>query len=126
MKNAFVVDEPTGARWELALDLLRRGKGFSIGPVAFRRADSTVVEAAVTSTWQFERVTAARARADLEQARQWTEDLLASDDGFSDAIAGSTVDYVLIDDYGNGAVAICRLVGDDVRWMTPNGQPPVG
>jgi len=38
---AVRVDEPTGSRWDLALDLLRRGESpISIGPVTFSRGDA--------------------------------------------------------------------------------------
>jgi len=116
VRGIFAVDEPSGPRWELALDLLRRGDAFSIGPVTFRRNDRSAVEAAVASSWQPERVTEERARRDLEEARRWVEELMASDEAFRRVIEGSAIDYVLVDDYDIGSVALCRLVRDDVVW----------
>jgi hypothetical protein len=127
-RRAVRVDEPTGSRWDLALDLLRRGESpISIGPVTFSRVDAQVVQAAVESTWWVENVSEERARADLDQARRCTEELLASDERFRDAVGESKIDYVLLDDYGKmGAVAICRLVDGDVHWLTSTGKPPAG
>jgi hypothetical protein len=43
---------------------------------------------------------------------------LAADESFRDVVGGSKVDYVLVDDYDVGGVALCRLDGDRIVWMT--------
>jgi hypothetical protein len=117
MRGVFKLDEPSGPRWELALDLLGRGEPFSLGMVTFRRASEDVVEASVASTWQLQNVTEARARDDLEPARSRTEALLADDPGFRSVVGASRIEYVLVDDYEIGAVAICRLADDEIQWL---------
>jgi hypothetical protein len=82
MRGVFALDEPSGPRWELALDLLRRGEAFSLGAVTFRRISEEVIEAAVASTWQPQNVTEPRARDDLEAVQGRTEALLAVDTVF--------------------------------------------
>jgi hypothetical protein len=117
MKGVFALDEPSGPRWELALDLLRRGEPFSLGVVTFRRISDDVVEAAVASTWQPQNVTEARARDDLETARRRTEALLARDASFRAVVGPSRIEYVLVDDYETGSVAICRLAGGEIQRL---------
>src|SRR4051794_15763950 len=119
MRGVFAVGESRGPRWELALDLLRQGEPFSLGPVTFRRADATTVEAGVASSWQYRWLTEERARKDLEEARGWVEELLASDDEFRRAVGDSSIDYVLIDDDETGSTALCRLTGNDLAWLIP-------
>jgi hypothetical protein len=82
---AVRVDEPTGSRWDLALDLLRRGV------TDFNRSGDVQPWrcAPVESTWWFENVSEERARADLDQARRWTEELLASDERFREAVGAA-------------------------------------
>ncbi len=57
MRDVFAVESPIGRRWELALDLLRRGERFSLGRITFRRVGGSTVEAAVESAWLPENVT---------------------------------------------------------------------
>lgn len=117
MRGVFTLDEPSGPRWELALDLLRRGEPFSLGVLTFRRIREDVIEAAVASSWQLQNVTVARARDDLETARRRTEALLADDAAFSSVVGPSRIEYVLVDDYEIGAVAICRLADGAIQWL---------
>ena len=121
MRGVFAVGEPSGSRWELALDLLRQGESFSLGPVTFRRIDSRTVEAAVASTWQFDRVTEESAAKDLREAKAWVEQLVATDEPFRRAVGESSIDYFLVDDYEIGYWKLCRLVDNDIEWLT---QPP--
>src|SRR5262245_25335680 len=120
MRGVFVVGEPSGQRWELALDLLERGQPFSLGPVTFRRTDPTTVEADVVGSWPSQPVTEAQARKDLEEARGWVEDLLASDEPFRSAVGSSEIEYVLVHDYELGYTRVCRLTGaEDLEWFEP-------
>jgi hypothetical protein len=95
-------------RWAAALELLATGKPFRLGRVTFRRLDPQTVEAAASS-WQLENVSEERARSDLDGARARVAALLSEDAEFEGAIDGSTIQYVLVEDYEIGSVAICRL-----------------
>ena len=117
MRGVFNLDEPSGPRWELALDLLRRGEPFSLAMVTFRRMSEDVVEASAASTWQLQNVTEARARGDFEAARSRTEALLAEDPAFRSVVGPSRIEYVLVGDYEIGAVAICRLADGEIEWL---------
>src|SRR3954470_9498830 len=98
MRGVFAVEDPDGARWELALDLLRRGEAFSWGRITFRRRDVSTVEAAVASAWSFANVTEEYALDDLRRARAEIDLLLGNDVGFRSTIGASSIDLVLVDD----------------------------
>jgi hypothetical protein len=119
MKGVFALDEPAGGRWDLALDLLRRGEPFSLGQITFRRIDAGSVEAAVASAWVPMDLTEERARGELERA-QIRVDELCGDEGFRDAVAGSPIDLVLVHDYGTGNLPLCRMGADGVEWLAPS------
>jgi hypothetical protein len=119
MRGVFEANEATGERWRVALDLLRSGKAFSLGGVTFRRVDGDTVEAAVASRWLPENLTEAYATDDLESAQTSVQSLLADDEEFRDVVGGSSIDYVLVDDYDIGSIALCRLSDDGLEWLVP-------
>jgi hypothetical protein len=116
MSGVFRVVEPSGSRWELALDLLRRGEAFSLGRMTFWPLADDAIEVHVASAWQHQNVTEATARRELETAREQLDALLADDAAFREAIGSSRFDYVLVEDYEKG-VAICRLSDHDIAWL---------
>jgi len=119
MRGVFVVEHSDGPRWVLALDLLQRGEAFSLGRITFRRKDVSTVEASVASSWSLANVTEEYAADDLRKARQEVELLLANDGAFRSSIGESSIDFVLVDDYDTGSVAVCRLLGDgELEWLT--------
>lgn len=65
MSGVFKVDEPSGPRWELALDLVRRGEAISLGRLTFWPLADDAIEVHVASAWQHQNVTEASARRDL-------------------------------------------------------------
>ena len=101
----------------MALELLASGESFQLGPVTFRRLNPKTIEAAVASSWQLTNMTEERARTDLDAARVRVDELLREDVEFQGAIDGSTIEYVLVDDYDTGVVAICRLRDGDLVWL---------
>jgi hypothetical protein len=121
MKGVFTVDEPAGGRWDLALDLLRRGQPVSLGQITFRRVDASSVEAAVASAWVPMDLTEERARGELRLA-QVRVDELCLDEGFRDAVGGSPIDVVLVHDYETGNLPLCRMGADDVEWLAPRAD----
>jgi hypothetical protein len=116
MKGVFAIDEPAGGRWDLALDLLRRGEPIALGQITFRRINADSVEAAVASAWGPMDRTEERARGELERA-QVRVDELCQDEGFRDAVAGSPIDLVLVHDYDTGNLPLCRMGADGVEWL---------
>jgi hypothetical protein len=117
VRGVFRVEEASGPRWELALDLLRRGKSFAWGPVTFSRTAVDTVEVAVASTWQWHNLTRERALRDLVKARSEVQKLLATNSHLRGAVGDSNVHYVLVNDDEVSSVAIARLVDDDLVWI---------
>jgi hypothetical protein len=116
MRGVFAVDEPAGGRWEIALDLFRRGEAFSLGEITFRRVDPACIEAAVASAWVPMDLTEQRARDELEQA-QVEVDSLCEITAFRDAVGGSPIEVVLVHDYDTGSLPLCRMTADGVEWL---------
>lgn len=117
MRGVFAVDEPSGQRWDLALDLLERGEPVSLGPITLRRRASGEIEATVASSWRLENVNLESGRAELLAAQAMIRQLLVEDERFRAALGGSQVDYVLVDDYEIGSVAIARLADNILEWL---------
>ena len=90
-----------------------------MGRITFRRKDVSTVEAAVASAWSLANVTEEHAADELRSARAEVELLLASDAAFRGTIGGSSIEFVLVEDYETGSVAVCRLTGDGaLEWLT--------
>lgn len=64
---------------------------------------------------------AASTAADLNAACAQVDALLSEDADFERAIDGSTIEYVLVDDYDVGSVAVCRLQDGVLVW--PGTRP---
>jgi len=118
MRGVFALEEPTGGRWDIALDLLRRGEAISLGNITFRRVDAGSIEATVASAWVPMDLTEERARGELRLA-QVRVDELCQDEDFRDAVGGSPIDVVLVHDYETGNLPLCRMGADDVEWLAP-------
>ena len=118
MKGAFALDEPTGGRWEIALDLIRRGEPVSLGNITFRRVDPGTVEADVASAWLPMDLNDERARGELEHAQEYVNELFSEDAAFRDAVGGSSIDVVLVHDYEGGSFSLCRMGAEGgVEWV---------
>jgi hypothetical protein len=117
MRGVFALDEPTGGRWEIGLDVLRRGEAISLGQITFRQVDSQTVEAAVASAWLPMDLTEERARTELEQAQVQVNELLSEDAAFRDSIGGSAINLVLVHDYETGSLPLCRIAAEGVEWL---------
>jgi hypothetical protein len=68
------------------------------------------------SSWYPENVTAETVRADLLRAHDAIERLSASSPAFREFMETVTVHYVLIYDYGKGAIDLCREESGGLRW----------
>jgi hypothetical protein len=106
----FEVDSLSGSRFDLALERFRDGHAFAFRGVAFALRDG-VVECVVPSTWQLDRVTEEFAARDLERADSVFALLMSGSERFKEATRGFPHQVLLVDDYGNGSVEICRRRG---------------
>jgi hypothetical protein len=125
-RAGFEVEEPSGPRWDLALELLAdrdspetvfyRGLGLWLDRDHDGRATDGLLTVAVQSSWQLSRITETTATEDLERARAIVDNLLETDPRFVQLIGERRVQYLLLDDYGMGAIHVCTLSGDTLRW----------
>jgi len=115
------ITEPHGTRFELALERLRDGHAFSFRGVGFWLAPDGSLEMRVQSSWRIENTTEQTALSDLENARNLLDALIKESLSFGSLVKGRARHFVLIDDYGMGAVELCRLVDGSLIWA--KGMP---
>jgi hypothetical protein len=115
-KNAFVVDEVSGPRFELALELFLSGRSFEFHDVAFRAEGDNAVHCIVDSSWEMTNVTMASAAEDLDYGASAFADLLAQSPAFASAVEGRPIYFDLIEDYGNGSILLCTRTNGTVTW----------
>jgi hypothetical protein len=111
-----------GARFELAIDRLEegntivfRGFGFSIG---------STVEVRVPCSRAPENVTADRARADISLAEEAFLEFGANSERFAQLTGGKPPIFILLHDYGMGAIELCRKTGCGLEWAEGYPKKP--
>ena len=122
MSHAFEVDEPTGERRTLELDVLARGESaVAIGNLnLYRTADGPVADGRlhveIRATTDPRNLTLARAKEDVATGLAQLDELLSTE-SFA-AIAGEhgmTIEYV--SDYDTGRVALADIGWDrSIAW----------
>jgi hypothetical protein len=115
-RNAFVVDDVSGPRFELALELFLSGKSFEFRDVAFRVESDNAVHCIVDSSWAPESVTQASAAEDLDSGASALADLLGQSPAFASAVEGRPIHFDLVEDYGNGSILICTRTDETITW----------
>jgi hypothetical protein len=128
MRHAFEVDEPSGERWNLALELLADGESaVAIGTLNLYRdasgprADGRL-HVEVRATREPSSLTMASAEADVESGLAQLDGLL-TDERFAALAAehGVTTDYV--SDYDTGRIPIASVAADrSLKWQA-NFEP---
>jgi hypothetical protein len=105
-------------RIELAMErFFQRTDSISLGRVGIAIWPDGHLEVSVASEWLPENVTEQTARADFAHAQQMSEHILTQlGSEFRRRVAELPRRYFLIDDYGNGSVALGYLDGDTVVW----------
>jgi hypothetical protein len=66
----------------------------------------------VQSSWRIKNMTEQTALSDLENAKNLLDALVKESSSFASLVKDRARRFVLIDDYGMGAVELCRLVND--------------
>lgn len=115
-RNLLHVDQPAGERFKLALEQLGAGQSVVYRGVVLSIAGGEL-HVEVPSEWSARNVDESRARAMLASAARVVEGLVTASGAFSALVDGSSRRFTLVEDYGNGAVAICELVWEEFRWM---------
>jgi hypothetical protein len=108
-------DETEGSRAELALQLLADGKYVSFRGLGLRIDASGALECRVFSRWNAENVTEAIAREAFAAGARTLEQLCESP-RFAALLGSRSRMWELLDDYGQGAVGLCRWDGVAIQW----------
>ena len=115
------VTELHGSRFELALELFRANQPFTFRGVGVGLTSDGALEVRVQSSWRIENSTEETALNDLERANILIDALIEESASFAAAVKGRNRRLVVIDDYGMGAVELCRLVDGSLIWA--KGMP---
>jgi hypothetical protein len=120
-RDQLNVSEPTGQRWELALERLREGHG-----VVFRQVALSVgpegLRASVGTRWDDLAGTRERALDEIGRAERVVAALIEESNDFAALVASRPTIYALLYDYGTGAVLIAELRDGQLQWG-PGVQP---
>ncbi len=117
------VIEPNGLRFEVALELFKDGQAFSFHGVSFYLAPEGYVAASIPTTWYLENTTEQTALNDLKAAENTLEDLIAESPKFASIVKDLPRRYILVHNYGMGAIELCRLAEGKLIWA--KGFPAV-
>lgn len=124
--SGFDVDAPMGERWHVALELLTtpdavtvlyRGIGLWNDRDRNGRPSPRAFTAAVQSSWGMEYVTEPSARQDLEHARSTLMQLRELSPEFDAIVREREIEYLLLDDYGMGAIHLAILDPRGFHWL---------
>ena len=116
------VDETEGERFDLFLDLLASGEVVVFQGIALAIRNGTL-EVDVPSSQRSGRVSEEQARRELDAAAVTIETLAQSSQRFHSVAEHLPRRLILIDDYGNGAVALAELEGGSFH-LRAGSDPP--
>jgi len=110
--------EPSGRRFEVALELLREGQSFVFDKVTFSLAsDGQLVVAIPSSFWPPENITEATALRDLERAQAVAEYLVRESGRFAAIFEQRSALFLMFAYEGRGGEnEWARLVNGSVLW----------
>lgn len=115
------VFEPSGSRFDLALEDFRNGRAFTFRDVKMWLAPDGSLGASINSSWRIENTTEQTALTDLQIAKDTISDLAAKSSAFAALVMDRPQYFILTHDYGMGSVELCRLVDGKMGWA--NGMP---
>src|SRR5919109_1597358 len=101
--DSLWVDEPSGQRWKLALELLKEGKGFVFQGIGLSLGQANDVLVTVPSRFRFDpaKTPEAVVMSQLQEAKEIVDALGEESQEFSATVKGRTVEYQLVEDlYG--------------------------
>src|SRR5262245_808709 len=108
-------EEPTGARADLAFELLSEGKFVSFRDLQLHVAPSGELECCVYSQWEPEDVNSVIARQEFAVGQDTLAQLLDGSPQFA-SLCRRPCQWELRWDYGNGAIRLCSLRGGLLVW----------
>jgi len=127
--SGLTVDQPSGDRWDLALELLASGESaVSLDGVILRRdahgpraTGRIAIDIPASSEPRF--LTPAVAKRDVSRALALIDAAREADPRFAELLTDHGVDRTYIDDYGNGSVALGDVNADGELVWHPEWAP---
>jgi hypothetical protein len=117
MRGWFSVDEPSGERWALALELLKNGETVSVADVGLRLEESGDLTVMAISAWTDpSNVTTESARSDLGRAKRTLDALIDADATIRSLAESQPPRIELIADHEIGSELIASMDGDELVW----------
>jgi len=111
------ITDATPDRTTLAMERFLRGiDSVELDRVCLAIWPDGHLEVSVASQWLPENVTEQTVRADFEHGRQIFDHIASISDEFRARVALLPQRWSVVDDYGNGSVALCYLEGDQLIW----------
>jgi len=115
------VTEVDDSRFDLALERFKEGNPFNFRGIVFSLALDGFLGISVQSSWRMENTTEETALEDFRIAKNLTDTLIKESLAFASQAKNRPRRFILIDDYGTGAVELCRLVENKIQWA--KGMP---
>jgi len=109
------VEDPTGDRFDLALEHFAAGKFFVFRGYGLCRRQG-FIEVRVPSSWEVENTNQERALQDLEVAEGNIRTLREASPRFSELVCSLPVRFILVYDYGMGGLELCELEDGEFTW----------
>jgi len=122
MSRALRIEEPSGPRFDLALDLLEAGQSFVFIDSGLR-VEEGVLQVVVPTQWEPHSITHARALEELRRAERNIASLAAASPRFDAIVANLRRVFILVYDYGTGGLWLCRLLEDTFEWYEGYPRP---
>jgi len=122
MSGALRIEEPSGPRFDLALDLLQAGQSFVFIDCGLRVEDG-VLNVLVPTQWEPHSITEPRAVEELRRAERNIASLAAASPRFAAIVANLRKAFILVYDYGMGGLWLCRLLEDTFEWYEGYPRP---
>jgi hypothetical protein len=112
---------PEDQRFDVALELLREGKSFSIAAVSFWiDHEHQVLDVSVATQWKIENLTMEIGAAEIEKGKEVLAALLNCSSEFEKIVRGLSPRFSLIHDYHTGSVEVGYLMDDKLIWKSNN------
>jgi hypothetical protein len=115
MSGTLRIDEPSGPRFDLALDLLEAGQYFVFIDCGLRIEDG-VLQVLVPTQWEPHSISEPRALEELRRAERNIASLASASPRFAAIAANLPKVFILVYDYGTSGLWLCRLREGAFEW----------
>jgi hypothetical protein len=129
MRDALSVDQPSGERWDLAVDLLERGQGFvSLGPLLLYRVaggprPDERVKAEICSNYGSDRPPSTHAEAEIAAGLR-ALDAAMEDPRVAQLVERHGLVREYVQDYGTGRSLLATINADgSLTWRGESDRP---